>query len=803
MALDPKEEAKKTAQIVEDAFRNIAANVQDIFANALDSTDTMGKTLASDITKNLNSIARQTSIFISNNEKIRFGLIKRQDILRQIAMSEAKIIGIQNQMQIADDNGIKGRRARQKQLLEAQEMHHSITAQLQEQVLLIDKQTYKLGITGAIIKGINRVPILKELLDSEYLLAEAIEATNKKGATRLSVFKSGIVSMGKLLIERISDPALLLSIALKGAYEMLKSMDTQATTLARSFAISKESAMEMRNRFNDIATNSNTTLINTQELVNTQAKLNNILGTSVEFDEARLVSLTKAFELLELSEDAQKGLTSLTFQTGKGVNDIQNGILGTSKVLQIQKGIFLNQKQILEETLNTTASLRMQFGNNVKEIAAAVTEAKMLGFNLKDIEGIQSNMLNFESSISAELDAELLTGRELNLERARYFSLTGNIRELTNEINKNGVTALEFEGMNVLQREAFAKSIGLSSDRLAEILLTEQQNLNIQKQLAGNGQLQDYLAKNKLGYSKESLLQAIQSGAVNKDILNSLGEQDRLALSTLEINKRFTRSVERLKDVFSSIIDGPAGKLLIGIDNIMQMIDKSSTLKALAGIGAVAGIGLAIFGISKRFMIGLTPSTAMWVRNAPGSGGGIMSAMGFKNQGAAGKIARAGSKFGVGGAVGMAGKMMGKAFKGNAILATLMGVTDAATNIMSGKSIGESLSRAIITALSSLGGGLLGSLIGPAGTVAGGIIGGIVGDQIGDLILGSPKKMAVGGIVTAPTRAIVGEAGREAVVPLDDFYAKLDQLIDAVGVNRNIYMDGRLVGDAISVRSFK
>ena len=43
-----------------------------------------------------------------------------------------------------------------------------------------------------------------------------------------------------------------------------------------------------------------------------------------------------------------------------------------------------------------------------------------------------------------------------------------------------------------------------------------------------------------------------------------------------------------------------------------------------------------------------------------------------------------------------------------------------------------------------------------------------------------PKPMARGGVVMSATNAIVGEAGPEAVVPLDAFYAKIDELIKAV-----------------------
>jgi hypothetical protein len=63
--------------------------------------------------------------------------------------------------------------------------------------------------------------------------------------------------------------------------------------------------------------------------------------------------------------------------------------------------------------------------------------------------------------------------------------------------------------------------------------------------------------------------------------------------------------------------------------------------------------------------------------------------------------------------------------------------------------------------------------------------------------------MAKGGIVTSPTRALVGEAGTEAVIPLDKFYAKLDELITAVREGGHVYLDGNKVGTAMAMGTFK
>ena len=92
-------------------------------------------------------------------------------------------------------------------------------------------------------------------------------------------------------------------------------------------------------------------------------------------------------------------------------------------------------------------------------------------------------------------------------------------------------------------------------------------------------------------------------------------------------------------------------------------------------------------------------------------------------------------------------------------------------------------------------GAVAGSVVPGVGTLLGGLVGGAVGVtfEVGQAFFGDPENaqaanatgglagghhsaggpmgmpMATGGLVTAPTRAIVGEAGPEAVIPLDRF----------------------------------
>ena len=74
-------------------------------------------------------------------------------------------------------------------------------------------------------------------------------------------------------------------------------------------------------------------------------------------------------------------------------------------------------------------------------------------------------------------------------------------------------------------------------------------------------------------------------------------------------------------------------------------------------------------------------------------------------------------------------------------------------------------------------------------------------------------KLAEGGIVDSPTNALIGEAGPEAVVPLNNdksmnvysttLEAKLDKLIDLVSKGGDVFLDGNKVGVTLALSNYR
>ena len=101
------------------------------------------------------------------------------------------------------------------------------------------------------------------------------------------------------------------------------------------------------------------------------------------------------------------------------------GEVSNGDVLQAITMVLAIRAHIIHAPVETTSVL-----------AKTLLNANRLGLSLAQVENIGGSLLDFESSISAEMEAELLTGQQLNLEKARTFALNNDIAGLTQEIAK-------------------------------------------------------------------------------------------------------------------------------------------------------------------------------------------------------------------------------------------------------------------------------------------------------------------------------------------------------------------------------
>ena len=166
-------------------------------------------------------------------------------------------------------------------------------------------------------------------------------------------------------------------------------------------------------------------------------------------------------------------------QSAAKLNKIMAGMAGHS---QQAADAMLDQAVALAKANKVAPGVVVQeMANNAGEFAAAgkdgfgamamtAVAAKKLGMSMSEIASIADGLLNIESSIEAEMQAQVLTGKSINLNRARELANANNLIDMTKELVKQLGSYEQFTNMTRIEQEAYAQSVGMTRTELAKML---------------------------------------------------------------------------------------------------------------------------------------------------------------------------------------------------------------------------------------------------------------------------------------------------------------------------------------------
>lgn len=185
------------------------------------------------------------------------------------------------------------------------------------------------------------------------------------------------------------------------------------------------------------------------------------------------------------TKDIAEQVGILTAETGiggaeaaklaKAMGEVSGASLETNlQLIQTQGNLAKAQGLVPAKVLNDVANNTELFADFAKDggdnIFGAARAASALGLELSTVAKTAEHLLDFESSIEKQMEAQLLTGKQLNLDKARMLTLDGDLEGLAEEIKNQVGSQAEFEAMNVFQRRALAEAFGVTTKDLAAMI---------------------------------------------------------------------------------------------------------------------------------------------------------------------------------------------------------------------------------------------------------------------------------------------------------------------------------------------
>jgi hypothetical protein len=430
-----------------------------------------------------------------------------------------------------------------KQLLYTQLQNQELDKQNNErkkELKNLEEIEQKLGLTKSALEGLNKIPILGGIIDTNAAL-DAARKKIKEGGDRTQAFGAAFSSVGKQLKTHLSDPLVVVGFLVTELISTFKSVDSAIGDLAKGFDLTYNGAANLRMELTDIANLSGDVAVTTKGLQESMMAVGQTLGSNARLNKEDLITFTKLREQAGYTNDELAGIQKLTLVTGGNLKDNTASFLGSVAALNGQNKLTINAKQLLKEVANVSDSIKLSIGGTTEKLAEAAFKAKQFGINLQQADQISERLLDFESSIANELSAELITGKDLNLEKARLLAINGDIAGASAEILQQVGGTAEFTKMNRIQQEAIAKATGLSRDDLAKSLM-DKEALVALSGVEGKDAQEKY---NTL--VKQVGVEEAKKRLGNEALANQFQQQS--------VQERFTQTIEKLKELFVSLIE--------------------------------------------------------------------------------------------------------------------------------------------------------------------------------------------------------------------------------------------------------
>jgi len=786
------------------------------------------KLVTNDIVNLTKETARFADKIADNQNKLKAGSAKILEIENQIFAARTRqqnIAAAYNKIKSAD---LKLSKEVNEAIADTVKLAKQELRDLEAQAIQARLVEQRVGRTADLMKGITKIPFVGQFVKAE----EALTAMNKKALETGNSFKIIAAGLNKSM-DAITDAAALKVFSL--IVSSFKQTDKDAASLARSMNTAYEAGFKFRTELSDAALKSGQIYATGAKYTQSLLEMNSALGTASSFDQKRIDSFTKLRDVAKFEPEVLEDLNNASLVNKKTLDDITKSRLAQINLVKLQTGRIINERQILKDIANTSNAIKINFIGSDAALAKAAATARTMGTDLNKLDKIAGSFLNFETSIRNQMEAELITGRELNLEKARFYALTNNTVGLQQELNKLDITAAKYSSMNRIAQESTAEALGMSREEMSEMLMKQQALTNL-----GAKDLVQAQAIFAADVKRTSFAEATEKLG-NEALARQFQQQS--------YQERISLLVDKMLSAFN-MLDKILKPIVGAFTAMAEMLAKSETV--LKGIVFLAGVLLAkkAFGFGAGMLRGLGGGGALGglgtkagspVLNAagkrlygPAATGALRTGSATVGGGAGGFMSGAGSflsspgasiKAAVEAAGGPKG-LLAKGLKGSVLgtlISALMGYAEFKSLISnpvdeSGKPLAkDELARKAGKIALGTGGSILGGILGaavggPLGSIAGSLGGGYLSGKlaesfpdmaqsVGEMIV---PGLATGGLVTQGGLARVdtgevylGKNSLETMKLLVEEMRAVKQAILSTG-NTTLVIDGQKLATSVA-----
>jgi hypothetical protein len=336
--------------------------------------------------------------------------------------------------------------------------------------------------------------------------------------------------------------------------------------------------------------------IEAKNVFDTVAALKSEFSDSVEFSREIVAGLSVL--------NANFGVSAENAAKVQGIFESMGGLsseTATSVQLQVAnmaKLAGVAPSKVFEDIAQNAEIASTFYKGDINALAKAAIEARRLGTNIGRTAEIAEGLLDFENSITKELEASAMLGTSINFNKARELAFQGKTVQANEEILNQIKAVGDFQSLNVFEQKALADASGMTVEEINK-------QLNVQEKLNSLSGEQKKLAEDAINngldisqINKEDLATQIQAFSTQQEqqkVLDQISNQFTGIAAT--VGSVLVPLLETLLPIISYIalpVQAIAEGFRITVNFLKENIALSLTLLGILGLVYAKAIAAAV-----------------------------------------------------------------------------------------------------------------------------------------------------------------------------------------------------------------
>ena len=461
------------------------------------------------------------------------------------------------------------------------------------------------GAFDGFVNGASQIPVIGGLLGSVGNMATGIfkDKLNKAAMRFTSEFATGLRGgMGamKSLSAAASGLGATLSSILLSPIGLVIALVATIGAGVMAFMKIEKAAKAFRNE---------TGLLNSQTQ-QTEENINNVyqstvgLGASMEDVAQAAADFTNEFGGIEQPmESTMQSMVVLSKNFGvstkdaAAVNKAFQNMSGLSEsaaqsqvmfTAELARATGVAPTQVMADIAESANDAGGFFRGNTKEMIKTAAYARAMGSSLKEVAAISRGLLDYQSSVTNEMEASAILGTNLNFSQSRYLAAQGDILGAQKSMVKQLMNTVDLENASIYEREALEKATGMQFDQIQNMARIQERfgDLDGERLAAAQALVaQGKDAKNLTEDDLKAQIKAMETQKETQGVMESIGNSfsaigSKLLQAFLPIGQAIASMLEDAMPYFDMM-----GNVLAA--NVKPVITVISTI--FKGIGKTIG----------------------------------------------------------------------------------------------------------------------------------------------------------------------------------------------------------------------